>query len=84
MVPLHLISMTVVDEIYAITYVMFKPIVSWKTLTMTSMTEIRAVLTNSQDSQDVLCPIAHSAWRRNPAPIWTGFMVSSTIAASHR
>jgi hypothetical protein len=51
---------------------------------MTSMTEVRAVFTNSQDSQDVLCPIAHSAWRRNPAPIWTGFIVSSTIAASHR
>jgi hypothetical protein len=63
---------------------MLRPMTSWSTDSFTSSTELRCLLKNSQDENTVLCPIWQWACSRSPAPIWTGSMVSFTIAASHR
>jgi len=61
---------------------MLRPIVSWKTLIMMSNTDVLVLFANSQESQIFLWPTVQSACIRTPAPIWTGFMLSSQIRAS--
>jgi hypothetical protein len=61
---------------------MLRPIVSWKTLIMMSKTDVLVLFADSQESQIFLWPTVQSACIRTPAPIWTGFMLSSQIRAS--
>lgn len=65
------------------TWDMFNPMLSWNVLIMMSMMEVLVLFANSQDCHDVLWPTVQSAWRRKPAPICTGRIVSSQIEASH-
>jgi hypothetical protein len=69
--------------VFKLTWVMGSPIVSWKVLIITSSIEVLPLLTNSQEYQVTLWPIAQWACSLRPDPTSTGLMVSSRMIASH-